>query len=36
MLDNPNCKIFLRSLSTLVVNSHKETEATVYKGLQAV
>ena len=26
MLGKPNCKIFLRSLSTLVVNSHKETE----------
>ena len=26
MLDNSNRKIFLRSLSTLVVNSHKETE----------
>ena len=26
MLDKPNRKIFLRSLSTLVVNSHKETE----------
>ena len=26
MLDKSNRKIFLRSLSTLVVNSHKETE----------
>ncbi len=26
MLDKSNLKIFLRSLSTLVVNSHKETE----------
>ena len=26
MLGKPNCKTFLRSLSTLVVNSHKETE----------
>ena len=26
MLGKPNYKIYLRSLSTLVVNSHKETE----------